>query len=933
VTALLSAPEDPAWETLEGSNLPRRGSLFLTIPEDPQVDTAQMLLMWLESAAQAESGISGLPVDPEAFAAGIARISGPLAQRSIGLVVLDDLGRRFRALDPPSAAREARTCASLIGTLSAAGILVVVVAGEAQAYSTLVTSLAPLCEIVTLTSDSIAEVIGGTLAPKDAAQSREIRSILQALRRRLPLFGSTSRRFVQLYPIHPSAFRLLFKLRRNLPSFSPLEFVRAAIESSLPQPATDILTTDALFDSVLPDFRDRPQSRPPLDAYDALLERVIARLRPSARAATASLLKAIGLHTLCGGAGITVRSLAHELLPDESDLLSSYALTSALLIQLEQKAPALLVSRGEKLDRCYRLSGAVPEATPSPPDATDAEYLVLQFPAMLFDWVHRHIPSWNPEPSPRYQRESQSLTVSLPEDPNAAEGIVYFKNTLDPLWSPDDIVALQATGAAWALLVLSPFEPLRTGDPELQELMSYWNRIAIWQPDTATPSEQESLRKAAPGYSVDFGRSRARRKARQEAHRIIRSLYVERGRFAIQSREISLSAEVSDGNIAAPLSRLLARLASTETLPRHTSVSAASAGSAIPTIPDATRTRRWVSLLCGSEGTGDPDLSTAELQLISWWETFLEADCRALMSRLHALPDGLLTTRIWDEIKFLESSFDMLSAAINRLRNHEVTLSDAIAHIAKGFGNDEGRLLRWRNSLHNLAGFVRWIPAYRHARDYILGAFPALSPELSSLWNALVDAMGQPHRFVAGGERDSFDARFLTFSQGYRDLYSSLHEEALGRIQTRVDPVALRNLELLTRLHYADRSYLDRVRLIGRWADQNRCELPVRRILERYPRCHCNFVPAVKQDVTYPVAQINKVVEAGTEHVRRILRHRSKEIIDSLESFDAGSLVARQIASILSHRPLVALSPQSIDMLNRILTQKPATEPTNPPDA
>jgi hypothetical protein len=771
------------------------------------------------------------------------------------------------------------------------------------------------CERVQLKRSHMAEVISRTLTVKDANQKRVVRSLLEQFRCSLPLLGSKSRLFVDLYPLHTYTFQALFRLRARLPGFSPLGFARNAIEASLDYPADRMITPDMLLDHVLPDIREQIRFRPALEAYDALMDGVIPHLRSTVQPKTSALLKAIALRTVCGTRAASVRSLANQLLVrDPSDFLPGYGLTTALLAGLEEKCGPLLEFSGEKLERSYRLPLY---GGPAQSDSVHPrEDLQLKFPLMLYDWIHCQIPSWNPELSPKYQRQSQSLFVPIPDAEDSAGGVVCFKYVLDPLWSTEDLAALRESGAGWALLVLSPFDRQPGISAAIGQLLGCWDRVIAWQPDAPTPLETDRLQRlAAAAGSIDPEERRARRRARTEAHRVMESLYVERGALIRATADGGLQRETITGAVAPALSRVLLAIVSQDAAvrPRGTHATAVNERTAI----------RWASLLSGMELESGSGFGSAERSLLTWWDARIEVDGSALVAKLHSLPESLLTTQLRDEIRFFESSLDLLKTTFHRLKNREISLLDAMEHVANDFGNDESRAVRWRLTLENLAGLARWLPAFEHARDYILGAFPIQSAAIDGLRSSLLEIMSRPHGFITAAERARFDERFVGFKRQYADLYQSLHEEALGRIGSRVDTTALRNLELLSSVHGADRSWLDRVRLIARWAQRNQCDLPVPDILERYPRCYCNFVPAAKAHLNDPVFQINGLVQQGLDEHRAQLRGHSKAIIESLKDAGPGTQVARQIASILSHGPLIPLTPQSVETLNRILKPRP----------
>jgi hypothetical protein len=193
----------------------------------------------------------------------------------------------------------------------------------------------------------------------------------------------------------------------------------------------------------------------------------------------------------------------------------------------------------------------------------------------------------------------------------------------------------------------------------------------------------------------------------------------------------------------------------------------------------------------------------------------------------------------------------------------------------------------------------------------------------------LLESLGEPHRFLEAAARKEFDQRFLEFKTSYMDSYYLLHEDALhvmSRLKKesiKVDPVSLRNLDLLSGLQYMDKSYLNRVKLLAKWIQRNQCNLPLRQILERYPRCYCGFNPCSSRQPADTAAQINGIIRDGIEHFRTVLRRCGHLIVAELKTqkMDPGSL--KQITTALSDDPMIPLKPQCIKILNRIIVKYP----------
>ena len=340
-------------------------------------------------------------------------------------------------------------------------------------------------------------------------------------------------------------------------------------------------------------------------------------------------------------------------------------------------------------------------------------------------------------------------------------------------------------------------------------------------------------------------------------------------------------------------------------------------------IDSESRARHWAALLTGNAGTRNGSIEFAQAQLIDWLmqlETGVPKD-------LTGLPDAFQTTRFWGEIKTIESPIRFLKTVSDSLRSGTLSFFEAVDHIGRHFGWDEERILKWKQGLENRAGLTRWLPAYNHAQEYLSAAFPLGRAHVDRLRESLLQSIDEPHGFLDPGIRNEFDRRFLEFKKGYMDLYFLLHEDALHvtaalkKDEIKIDPAALRNLDLLSGLQHTDKSYLNRVKLLAKWIRNNQCSMPLNQILELYPRCYCNFNPRSHQQPVDSAAQINGIIREGLEYFRSILRGCAHLITPELKTLpiDDGSL--KQLMAVLSDGPMIPLSAQSIKILNRIIAK------------
>jgi hypothetical protein len=191
------------------------------------------------------------------------------------------------------------------------------------------------------------------------------------------------------------------------------------------------------------------------------------------------------------------------------------------------------------------------------------------------------------------------------------------------------------------------------------------------------------------------------------------------------------------------------------------------------------------------------------------------------------------------------------------------------------------------------------------ALDYVNAALPLGREEIDRSREDLLCAIHEPYRFLESQARIEFETRFLEFKKSYATTYYFLHEDALNIVggpkkdAIKVDPIPLRNLDLLSSLPHMDKSYLNRVKLLARWVQRNQCHLPVRQILEHYPRCYCNFNPASRQQPADSVAHINSAVRNGIESLRALLRRCASLIATELKAQHVDDSVQQSVDVLL----------------------------------
>jgi len=541
------------------------------------------------------------------------------------------------------------------------------------------------------------------------------------------------------------------------------------------------------------------------------------------------------------------------------------------------------------------------------------EYLQLH----IYDWIQAEIPSWKPERSQAYRHDSQALNATVPGSENGPAGLVYFKNVFDPCWSDKDLARLDAAAYPWILMILSPCERFYEFEARLREIAHNLHALLIWRPDTPSRTELENLRRLVFAQAAANEGVPAGGKSGETIHQILTDLYVARGQLIGISGQRVISGEMGNQDIRHYLAASLTALSNRDA----SAISGAQRVSA--ETDDESQALEWAALLTGSPDLQERGAEYARDQLIEWWMNSVEG----LSRRLQDFPEPFKTTHFWNEIKFVEGHTLALKPVLYNLRGGASSFRESMDLLGRHFAWDKGRVLKWKKSLDNLGGLTLWLPAFQLALEYLRAAFPLGQESLDQLRSSLLQSIKAPLGFLEAKARSEFDKRFLEFKKNYMDCYYSLHEDALQPVsvlrkdEPKIDPVSLRNLDLLSDLQYTDKSYLNRVKVLARRTQRDQCNLPLRDILERYPRCFCNFNPCVNPQTAVSVSRINGIIQEGIEYFRNVLRGCGDLILENLKGRQVEEENLQQVNALLSDGPMVPLKWQTVRTLNDVILQ------------
>ncbi len=336
------------------------------------------------------------------------------------------------------------------------------------------------------------------------------------------------------------------------------------------------------------------------------------------------------------------------------------------------------------------------------------------------------------------------------------------------------------------------------------------------------------------------------------------------------------------------------------------------------------------ALLTGMKDLHGLDMAGVEARVLAWWKSGAESSCHMLAQKLACLPESFMTVAFHNRTRAFMASLTAIRSAFERYSRKDLAYSEAMSHIGIQLNLERNETRSWFECMNDLVCLMRWETIYERACEYVRRAFPTGDTVVDHLRSSLLDLMNQPHRFLESSDRDLFERTFMEFKLRYSETYARAHEETVGEASgsegglSGVDRVALKNLQLLSRLPDANRTPLARVRMILSWRRARRCQLPVRTILEQSSRCCCNFVPGAFLSVQASASQLNHAIHEEIERLRIELRKHSRGIITDLQAEGADESDSRQVAALLSQGPMIPLRPRTIEVLNSVLRKLPA---------
>ncbi len=119
----------------------------------------------------------------------------------------------------------------------------------------------------------------------------------------------------------------------------------------------------------------------------------------------------------------------------------------------------------------------------------------------------------------------------------------------------------------------------------------------------------------------------------------------------------------------------------------------------------------------------------------------------AVQQKFDALPDACLTTRVWKAEAEVIKSYGRAAAALESEAAGKWTLEDALAQVARAFGDSPETYARRTRLLEDLCGFVETVAARERVRAYLTAAEPTGIDELETARRELLGLAHDSNNF------------------------------------------------------------------------------------------------------------------------------------------------------------------------------------------
>ncbi|HEX7177583.1 MAG TPA: hypothetical protein VF240_20155 [Pyrinomonadaceae bacterium] len=354
---------------------------------------------------------------------------------------------------------------------------------------------------------------------------------------------------------------------------------------------------------------------------------------------------------------------------------------------------------------------------------------------------------------------------------------------------------------------------------------------------------------------------------------------------------------------------------------------------------DPEQSAAWARLL-----TGRPDLralsdrearGAASMALSEWLERW-----RALKlgERFDALPDALLTTRVWRMNAEACRRFGAAAEAVRLVLASELSLDEGLERVADAFDNSADTLAEAAHDLDALTQFVENCVARRRAAAYLLTAGQTGVDEIEAARRELLSIARERACLFDAERNERFNRLWPEFQTLYAEHYAAAHDAAGAHTRRALDTLLAgdrwREFEMLSRLPFVTRQYWEAARELLRRAGAPRCDLPVRQLLAARTACACGFKLSGADAASRLPREFEEVLESGLAGYRRTLALLAAPLRRALEALAGREEERRETATrarILAAAFGAGTPPRRFSRADAQLIERAAAEMGAPP--
>ena len=302
----------------------------------------------------------------------------------------------------------------------------------------------------------------------------------------------------------------------------------------------------------------------------------------------------------------------------------------------------------------------------------------------------------------------------------------------------------------------------------------------------------------------------------------------------------------------------------------------------------------WARLLTNQPALGsitDPEAREAVRATLSAWLDKWHA--QRVLENFSGLPDEGLTTRAWSLAAAVRKSFGAASSAVETALAGEISLEEGLQRIADAFRDSPDNFATGLNHLADVVAYTTGLKAREKARVYLFASETTFVDEIESARRELLSIAEDVHTLFDRERRARFDLLWRAFHKRYVEHYVAMHDGAVGTasdrrpIDTLMRSDEWHEFEALSQLSIMNHQYWADAEALVNGALRARCELPVRGLLIKQPRCVCSFRLSHTAAHLHLRQELEDIVDLGRGAYRRTLLLFRRQLQYSLDALAA----------------------------------------------